>query len=163
MLPTGGLRGFQLRGSQSVRNHRQILETNAGSVEDGVADGRRNGHDGRFAGTGGRQILPIEQDGFDFGDILESRHAIAREMRILDAAVFEFDGFEERTAQPLNHRADDLVPQSVGIYDGAALECFDQANDAHGTGRAVGGYFGTTGNVAALFKAGGETEALPFL
>ena len=84
-------------------------------------------------------------------------------MRILDAAVFEFDGFEERAAQTLNHRADDLIAQSIGIDDGATFECFHQANDAHGAGCAVDGHFCAGGNVAALFEASCETEALPFL
>src|SRR5882724_2008580 len=144
---------------QPIWNHRQIVEANAGGVEDGVTDGRRHGHDGRFSGTGRRQIFAIKQDGFDFRNIAESRYAIVREMRILDAAVFEFDGFEERAAQTLNHRADDLVAQSVGIDDGAAFECFHQANDAHGAGYAVDGYFRTGDHVAAFLVATRKTAA----
>src|SRR5579864_5903513 len=115
---------------QTVGDEWQRVKAGAGSVEDGIADGRGDGHNGRFASTRRSDIFSVEEDRFDFGDVAETRNAIARETRIGDAAVFELNGFEERASESLDVCADDLIAQAVGINDGAALKGGDQTHDA---------------------------------
>src|SRR5204862_1710733 len=98
-------------------------------------------HDGCLASSGGGNVFAIEQDGLDFGNIAEARHAVACEVRILYPAVFEFDSFEECAAQPLNHRSDHLVAQTIRVDDGAAFERFNQTHDAHRAGGLVHRHF----------------------
>src|SRR5712691_1541881 len=152
-----------LRGLKSIGNHWQIVETNAGGVKNGIADGRRHGHDRRLAGAGGRNIFTIQQDGFDFRHVAEARHAIARETRILDAPVFKFDGFKERPAEPLNHRANHLVAQSIRVDDSAALERFDKPDYADSARLLAYHNFRAGRHVTALLIAAREPESLPFL
>lgn len=81
---------------QTARDHGEAAEADARGIEDGVADGRSETHDGRFSGACGRQILAVKQNNFDFGNVAEARHATARKSRIGDAAILELDGFKER-------------------------------------------------------------------
>src|SRR6266446_10843875 len=84
-------------------------------------------------------------------------------MRVLDAAVFKLDGFEERATQPLNDGSDHLVAQTIRVDDGAAFERLDNSHDAHCPGSAVDRHFGTRSHVAALLVATSKTESLPVL
>ncbi len=138
-----------LRGPKPIWNHRQIIETNAGRIKDGIADRRRHGHDGCLASSCRRDVFAIHEDHFDFRNIAESRHAIACEMRIFYPAIFEFDGLEERAAQPLNHRADHLVAQTIRVNDGAAFERLYHARDTHRARSLIHCYFGKGRHVAA--------------
>src|SRR2546425_13178875 len=84
-------------------------------------------------------------------------------MRVLDAAVFKFDGLEERSTQPLNHRASHLVAQAIRIDDGAAFERFDQSRDAHDARSLFHRYFREGRYVTALLKTAGDSESLSLL
>ena len=150
-------------GFETARDKREGVQTGAGGVEDGVGDGGSYRHDRGFAGAGGGDVFAVEENGFDFGDVGEARDAIAGEAGVGDAAIFEFDGFEECAAESLNHGADDLIAEAVGIDDGATFEGFDQAHDADGAGSAIHGDFRAGGDVAAFFVSYGDAEALPFL
>ena len=104
MTRGGAFAGFVLTQSnrqaalcfQAFGDHGEAAEADAGGIEDGVADGRSETHDGRFSGACGRQILAVKQNNFDFGNVAEARHATARKSRIGDAAILELDGFKER-------------------------------------------------------------------
>src|SRR5688500_4813974 len=45
-----------------LRSQGQRPDAAAGGSEDGVADRRGDGNDRRFAGAGGGEVLPVEQD-----------------------------------------------------------------------------------------------------
>src|SRR5262245_5348938 len=96
-------------------------------VEKCVPDGGSYGHDGSFAGAGGGNVFAIKENGFDLRQVAKAWNAIRCEMRVLDAAVFELNRFEERAAEALNLGAYDLVAEAVGVDDGAAFKCRDQA------------------------------------
>src|SRR6266849_5168606 len=89
--PGGRFISSILRRPKPVGNHWQIVEANASGIKDGIADGRRHSHDGSFARARRRKIFPVQQYRLDFRHVAEPRHAIAGEMRVLDAAVFKFD------------------------------------------------------------------------
>src|SRR5207249_5167867 len=114
-----------------------------------------------LAGPCRRDVLAIQQNRFDFRDVAESRQAISCEMRILNAAVFEFDGLEERPSQPLNHRANDLVAQTIRIDNRAAFERLDQAYHTHRSRSLVHHYFGERCDVTALLVTARDSESLP--
>ena len=110
---------FRLRGINGRLRRRMPV-----ALKMALPIGGSYGHDRRFAGAGGGDVFAIEKDGFDLGNVGEARDTIARKASVGDAAVFEFDGFEERTAEALNDSSDDLVAEAIGIYDGAAFESF---------------------------------------
>src|SRR5260370_38644578 len=97
-----------LSGLDAIRSERQAVEADAGSVENGVANGRRDAQHGRLTSACGWNVFPVDQDGFNFGHIAEARHAIAREVRIRNSAILEFDRFEKPPAHPLNNCANRL-------------------------------------------------------
>src|SRR5260221_14649276 len=99
--------------AKPVWDHREGAEAHAGSVEEGVADGRGDADDGRFAGPRGGKVLPVEEHGFNYRNIFEARDAIFREGGVQDAAIFEVDGFEERAAEAHDVRAFHLVAKAV--------------------------------------------------
>ena len=84
-------------------------------------------------------------------------------MRVLDVPILEFDGFEERSAQPLNDRAYHLIAQPIGIDDRSAFERFDGAHNAHTAGCAVHRNFGARGHVAPFLGATSQAEPLSLL
>src|SRR5205823_144879 len=75
----------------------------------GGADRGGDADNGSFAGAGRGQILAIEQDDLDWGNVLEARHPVLRERAVEDLAVGEPNGFEEGAAQALDEGAFDLV------------------------------------------------------
>src|SRR6266851_2342712 len=81
-------------------------------------------------------------------------------MRILDAAIFKFDGFEESAAKSLNHRANHLVAQTIGVDDGATLERFDQAHDLNGARFFIHCYFRERRYKTALLVTASDSEPL---
>ena len=75
----------------------------------------------------------------------------------MTSAVGEIDVLEQRAADAHGYGAFHLVGQVFGIDDGAAFEGFHHAHHFHS---AVGHRdFGAGGDVAALFRAGGQAEA----
>src|ERR1019366_9094624 len=82
--------------------HGHVAETGSGGGEDGVADCGGDADEAGFAGSGGGEIFAIEEEDFDVRRVGEAGDAIALEVGILDAAVGELDGFEERAADVLD-------------------------------------------------------------
>ena len=109
---------------------------------------RRRGH-----------VLAVNEDDFDLGRIAEAGKAIAREVRVEDAAVRKQDGFKQRAADALNDGARVLIVQAVGIDDRAGLPRADHADDLYFLRCGVDGDFGAGGDVAALLRAAGEAES----
>src|SRR5712672_1285287 len=136
-----------------------MVQALLGGVEDGVANGWGNRHYRRFAGSGGSDVFAIDKDSLDFGDVAEARDAIPGEARISDAAMVEFDGFEERAAEALDIRADDLIAQPIGIDDGTAFERGDQAHYAHAVCAIVDGDLGARRYVTSLLVSSSDAEA----
>jgi len=89
---------FILRWRKSVGNHRQIVERMPVASKIALP----------MAGPQPDRASPAPAEGRSlrssrvarFLQVAEPRHAIAGETRIIDAAVFKFDGFEERSAKP---------------------------------------------------------------
>src|SRR5712672_1325289 len=136
-----------------------MVQALLGGVEDGVADGWGDRHYWRFAGSGGSDVFAIDKDSFDLGDVAEARDAIPGEARIRDAAMIELDGFEERAAETLDIRADHLIAQPIGIDDGAAFECGDQAHYAYAVCAIVDGDLGARRYVTSLLVSSSDAEA----
>src|SRR5712672_2866686 len=136
-----------------------MVQALLGGVEDGVADGWGDRHYWRFAGSGGSDVFAIDKDSFDLGDVAEARDAIPGEARISDAAMIELDGFEERAAETLDIRADDLIAQPIGIDDGAAFERGDQAHNPNAVGIIVDRNFRAGGHVTSLLVSSSDAEA----
>ena len=90
---------------------------------DGVGDGGSDADDGAFAGAYGGEIFAVDEDGFKLRHVLEARDAILGEMGIEDAAIFELDCLEQRTADAHNVCALYLIAESIGIDDRPAFEC----------------------------------------
>lgn len=116
---------------EALGNEGKAVNAIAGSVEDGVGEGGGDDHNGGFAGASGGNVLAVEEDRFDFGDVRETRNAVASECGVSDAAVFEFDGFEECATKSLDHSADNLIAEAIGIDDRAAFECFDETDHSN--------------------------------
>src|SRR5205807_5629681 len=99
------------------------------AVENSVADRRRKADDRRSACARRRNVFASYQHDFDCRNILETRHLIIRESGVENAAIFKLDRFEQSAADGHGDRAFDLILQVQWIYDGAAIERFDNAHD----------------------------------
>src|SRR5215472_3124064 len=146
--------------SQAVGHERQIVQPYSGGVEQSVPNGRSDGHNGRLARASRWNVFPVEENRLDFGHIAESRHAISCKTRIQDATVLEFNGFEERPAETLNNRANNLIAQTIRIDNGAAFERFGDLHDAHATGSTIDSNFSASCDITTLLKAAGDPKAL---
>src|SRR5262249_43404427 len=151
---------FQKSGFPALWNHRQGAKADAGGVEQGVANGRGHGHDGSLTGAGRRDVFAVEKYRFDFRHVGKARNAKARKTGVENTAVFEFDGFEQRAPETLDHGADHLVAETIRIHNGATFKGFHEANHSDRTGRSIDGDFRTRGDIAALFVADRQSKAL---
>src|ERR1700693_3799417 len=150
-------------GLHSIGSQRQTIQSAAGGIKNGAADCRRNGHNWRFASARRRNIFAVDQNRLYFWNIAETRHAIRRKMRICDTPVVKFDSFEEPSPYPLNDCADNLIAQTVGIDDAAALEGFHNLHNAYCSRNGIHGNFHARGYITTFLVADRQTEALPIL
>ena len=78
--------------------------------------------DRRFARPCRRDVDPVNQNHFDFGNVTKPRHPVLRKPRIQNLSVCEFDGFKQRSANCHHDRPLNLVPQLFGVHDGTAFK-----------------------------------------
>src|SRR5579862_1980047 len=150
----------ELTDLQSIRNERQRAEPPPGGVENRVGDRRSQAYHRALAGTHRRNIFSVEQHGFELGNVAEPGHAIFRHATVQNFAILKFDGFKQRAAKALYIRSFDLIPQIVGIDDGTAIECRDDANHVHAAGVAINLDFCEGGAVSEFFVAPARAESL---
>src|SRR5262249_52362141 len=92
--------------------------------------------------------------------VAEARRAVTRKARVENLAVLEINRFEQRAADALDDRAFDLIPQSVGVDDGAAFKGRHDAHELHLAAGAVHGDLGAVGHVTGFLEAAGDPEAM---
>src|SRR5215831_11336355 len=124
-----------------VGGHGHVAEPCAGGGEDRVSNGRSESDDAGFPGSSGWQVLAVEKDDFDLGRVAEAGDAVLGEKRVLDTAVGEEDALKERAADGHHECTLHLVAQAVGIDDGAALPCLNDATYRHLLCCRIGGDF----------------------
>src|SRR5689334_20930358 len=71
---------FRSRESD-IRAEGHRAAADAGGVEKSVADGGCNGHDRRFTGPCGGNVLAIEKNGFDLRQVAETRDTVGGKAR----------------------------------------------------------------------------------
>src|SRR3989442_1602736 len=128
-LTCEGFKFYNFLEGQTFRCHRQRSKTNASGVENRVAYRGRQTNDRSFACASRRNTFTSHQHDFDCRNILETRHLIIRESGVENTAIFKLDRFEQSSAYGHRDRAFDLILQVQWIYDGAAIERFDDAFD----------------------------------
>src|SRR4029077_13857396 len=97
--------------------------------KDCITNRRGQAHDGSFARAHGRLVLAIQEERVHRGNIAEARDAIFGEAVVQDAYIVELDGLEQCSAEAHDVSADDLIAKAIGIYDGAAVEGRQNAQD----------------------------------
>src|ERR1039457_4567157 len=143
----------------SLRCERQPAQPDPRRGEDRVADGGGEADDRGLARARGREVLAVQDDDLDLGDIGEARDAVLREPRGENAPVFEAHGLKERTADRLHDGALDLVAETGRVDDGAAVEGRDDAADVYAARLGVDLHVGARRQVAALVRGAGDAEA----
>src|SRR5258707_3514572 len=154
--------------SQTLRSHRQRSQTNPGSVENRSTDGGRQTNDWSFAGARRWNVFAIDQRHFDRRNIFEMRPLIIRKSRVENLAILELYGFEQGAANGHRDCAFDLILQMGWIDDGAAVECFDDAQDLNlrrllvciFAGWFLNRYFGASCQVSIFLKTTSDTKAV---
>src|SRR5215467_10470124 len=82
-------------------------------------------------------------------------------MRVPYHAVIEVDRFEQRTADPLDHRSHNLIPESVRVDRGPIVERRDGANNTRLA--VLYGNLGERREVAAFFEPTTHPASAPAL
>lgn len=113
------------------RNKRKTRQPSARCVKDGVADGWRQTHQRCFSGAGRWNIFSVDQHNLYFRLIAEAGDAIARKSWVANATVLKFNRLERRAVETHNICAYNLISQSVGIHNRAAIKRRNDSYHAH--------------------------------
>ena len=98
------------------------MEPPAARSKNRSGNGRRQGDDWRLTGPDRRSVRRFNAHDVNWRHVNHPGHAVLREPSVRDPPLRELYTLEQRAANALHERALDLIPKTIRVHNGAAVE-----------------------------------------